>query len=393
MDSYTLFIISALLILAAYIGYGLLLELITRIKMAFTSKKRKDPEAELHDLPDLTVVIPAYNEAECISAKIRNTCSLNYPSEKLTIAVLADGSTDETATIVRDKFDGQVMLFHHPIRRGKTAAMNRIMPMIDTPITVFTDANTELSENALLELVAPFADKRIGMVSGEKRVLSAGEGAGESEGVYWRYESWLKQLDARLCSVMGTAGELFAIRTEAYETLPESTILDDFMQSIRLMSKDLKIGYAHQAVATEYGSATVAEEMKRKVRIAAGGIQSTAQSLHLLNPLRFGWVSFCLFTHRIFRWTLAPLLLLVMMAASFVWSQNSGLGAVIFSIQFSVLVLALYHWKVEELQLPKLMRVPVYFYLMHVAVIAGWVRHFSGNQPATWEKVRRVSVG
>ena len=181
----------------------------------------------------LTVVIAAYNEEDFIEEKIQNTLSLNYPKEYLKILVVTDGSSDLTPELAR-KYKN-IRVFHEPERRGKIAAVHRIMKHVDTPITVYTDANTLLKDEALLEIARSFQSPEVGVVSGEKKILIPEEADASTagEGLYWKYESTLKRMDAELYSAVGAAGELFAIRTDLYEAVPSDTIIEDFYMTMK----------------------------------------------------------------------------------------------------------------------------------------------------------------
>ena len=381
------FLLPLLLLFIAYILYGLILGLINSIR-----GNSIDGNINAEHQPEISIIIPAYNEEDFILEKIENTLELEYPESKRKIYVITDGSTDNTPNLVKQHHPENVMLYHEDTRKGKTAALNRIIPYISTEISLFTDANTMLTPNTLKAMGQRFSDNTTGMVAGEKTVIaSKDEQSAQSEGAYWKYESWQKKNEALLHSAMGTAGELFAIRTKLFQDLPEDTLLDDFMLSMYILRQGYRIDYAPEAKAIEYGSVSIAEEMKRKIRIAAGGIQSIIRSWDLLNPFRYGWISICLFTHRFFRWTLAPILLIALLLGSVEWMQYSRIGGIIFGIQFLFIGLSIALWKIDKLTVPRILHIPSYIYLMHIAVIAGWFRYFRGKQEVNWERAKRIT--
>lgn len=379
--------VSLIFLFSAYILYGLALRLINSIKGTAANKSYDETY-----LPEISVIIPAYNEENVILEKIENTLELDYPELKKKIYVITDGSTDNTPDLVEKHHPNEVALFHEDTRKGKTAALNRIIPHITTKISLFTDANTMLTPNTLRSMAKRFSNSSTGMVAGEKTVIaSKEEQSAQSEGAYWKYESWQKKNEALLHSAMGTAGELFAIRTSLFRDLPEDTLLDDFMLSMNILRQGYRIDYAPEAKAIEYGSVSIAEEMKRKIRIAAGGIQSILRSWDLLNPIRYGWISLCLFTHRFFRWTLAPLLLLALLLGSAHWMTYSVIGQLFFWGQLFLIALGLTLWRFDQLSVPRILHIPSYIYLMHIAVIAGWFRYFRGKQQVNWERAKRIT--
>ena len=217
-----LFWLAAGIILYTFLGYPLLIGLLARCVHRPVQKAAITPE--------VTLLIPAYNEAPIIARKIEKSLALDYTPERLEIVVVTDGSNDETVDIVASYAasyaERGVRLYHKPQRQGKMAAINRMMPLVNGEIVVFSDANAVLEQGALRALARNFADPSVGGVAGEKRVLGGGEG------LYWRYESFLKRCDSALSSVMGAAGELFAIRRSLFEPPPPDTLLDDFVISL-----------------------------------------------------------------------------------------------------------------------------------------------------------------
>ena len=236
-----------------------------------------------------------------------------FRSGKLHLMWVTDGSNDGTNE--RLKRYPSVKVLFDPQRKGKTAALNRAIEYVNTPIVVFTDANTMINDRAILEIAKEFQNQEVGCVAGEKRVVAKqkdGAAAG-GEGLYWKYESSLKRLDSRLYSAMGAAGELFAIRTDLFEKMDNDTLLDDFILSMRIVQRGYKIAYCADAYAEETGSASMREEEKRKVRIAAGGLQSIARLKSLLNVRKYGVVSFQYISHRVLRWSITPLALFALL--------------------------------------------------------------------------------
>lgn len=342
------------------------------------------------DLPTLSLIIPAFNEENWIDKKIRNSLDLEYPESKIEIIVVTDGSTDSTNTNAA-RYGEDIILLHQQARNGKINAMDRAARIANNELLVFTDANTLLNPAALVHISKEFSNTNVGMVSGEKSVKANMDGeSATGEGIYWRYESWLKKLDSDVSSVIGAAGELFAIRSDLYDTLPEDTILDDFMLSSRVISLGYKVAYQPKAVATEYGSSSYKEEWKRKVRICAGGLQSTLRSLSLFNVKRHGISSFSFLVHRVARWTLAPLALLISYLTSVILIPSSPFYALYFFIGSFALLVTYYAIHKNEKNLPKPLLLIVYFTFMHLSAIAGWFRYLGNNQSVNWERSARL---
>ncbi|MFN6945705.1 MAG: glycosyltransferase family 2 protein [Cytophagaceae bacterium] len=387
-----LFWAGVFIVFYAYMGYGLVLYPMVKIKQFISKKANKFDE---NFQPEVTFVVPSYNEEDIIEEKVKNCLSFDYPKDKLKIVFITDGSTDSTPDKVRE-FEN-VKVLHENKRGGKSAAENRAMKYVETPIVIFSDANTILPAHAIKELVKHYADPSVGAVSGEKRIMNKEkDGAtGAGEGIYWKYESFLKKLDSDLKTIVGAAGELFSFRTELFSELEEDTILDDFMLSMRIASQGYKVVYEPDAYAMETASASVKEELKRKVRICAGGWQSMSRLLPALNPFNDPMLSFQYISHRVLRWSIVPLLLVLLFplniylfVASNQWIYQLSLYG-----QCLFYVMALLGWYMENRQIRvKLLFVPYYFLIMNYAVFAGFFRFLGGKQAAAWERSQRSTV-
>lgn len=353
-------------------------------------KSRTPTRNDELELPFLTVIIAAYNECAFIRQKIENTQALDYPAERKKIIVVTDGSDDGTPEIVRTFHD--VTLFHQAERKGKIHAVNRVMPSVTTPITVFSDANTILNVDALKKLARHFVDKNVGGVAGEKRIIkkNTDNSAGSGEGLYWRYESFIKQCDSNFRTIVGAAGELFCVRTKLYEPPPSNIIIEDFYLSMQIVAKGYRFIYESEAYATEAASATLRDEWKRKVRISAGGLQAIVKLAHLLNPFRYGMISFQYVSHRVLRWTLAPLSLVLILVCNFFLCSDKFYFCLLLGQLLFYAAVALGYWFRDANIAIKGFFAPFYFAMMNCAVYAGAIRFFRGRQSVVWEKTQRA---
>ena len=390
-----LFWLALFLVFYTPLGYGILLYTLVKLKeLTVKPVKRQLPPDKL--LPDVTLFITAFNEEDVVDEKMRNCLKLDYPEDKLHIVWTTDGSNDSTNE--RLKAWPQATVHFQPLRQGKTAAMTRGMTLVDTPLVVFTDANTMLNREAIREIVLAFEDPGVGCVAGEKRIAvqeKDGAAAG-GEGIYWKYESTLKALDARLYSAVGAAGELFAIRRELFTVMEPDTLLDDFILSLRIAMQGYKIAYCTRAYAIESGSADMGEEQKRKVRIAAGGLQSIWRLRELLNPFRYGVLSFQYISHRVLRWSVAPVLLfallplnvaILLMGGSPIWY-----GTILaLQVLFYILAMGGYYLSARQIK-NKLLFIPYYFLFMNINVMKGvnYLRKMKGT--GAWEKAQRTKT-
>lgn len=387
-----LFWILIFIVFYAYIGYGILLFILLKIKRVLSANNKSNPNSSLFE-PTVTLVVPAYNEENFILKKVENSLQLDYPKEKFEIIFITDGSTDRTQEILQN--DGRVKVLHENRRAGKSAAENRAMRFVKSDIVVFCDANTLLNKEAIRELIKHYRDPKVGAVSGEKRILTSdAEGASAAgEGIYWKYESALKRMDSELLTIVGAAGELISFRTSLVEELEEDTILDDFMQSMRIALKGYRVIYEPNAYAMETASADVKEELKRKVRICAGGWQSMSRLFPAFNFFKHPLLSFLYTSHRVLRWSIAAFSLPVIFVLNILLISKGLIYQITFIAQVVFYLLALLGWYLQSRKIKiKALFVPYYFTMMNYAVFAGFFRWLRGNQKATWERARRAEA-
>lgn len=345
-------------------------------------------------LHNITIVIAAYNEEAIIKEKIENSFALDYPKELIKIIVVTDGSTDNTYNIA-SQFK-EITCYHENRRKGKMAAIDRIMPFVESEITVFTDANTLLNTEALRNLNKHFADKKVAGVAGEKKVIIYNKISNEAtnqEGLYWKYESWLKQIDSNFHSVVGAAGELYAIRTSLYQYPGDNVILDDFMISMNICTKGYVFKYEPKAFATELPSKNLREESKRKIRIGAGGIQSILLLKSIFRIWENPKLAYLYISHRVLRWTIIPFLLIFIFVtnALLILQAATSLWILLFFVQciFYFLGTLGYYFQNIRKNIP-ITSIPYYFIFMNLSQIKGIFRYFRGEQSGVWEKAKRM---
>lgn len=385
----TIFLICLIIILYTFIGYALVMYLAGKM-----SRKgyHLNPVADEMFTPSVTVIVAAYNEASCIEEKIENSLLLAYPAGQLQYIFVTDGSDDATPAIVSGY--PQIQLLHANERRGKVQAIERAMEQVKTDIVVFTDANSMLNSSAVLHICQHYRDENTGAVAGEKRVqINKLADATAGEGLYWKYESTLKKWESNWYSVVGAAGELFSIRTELYKPVAPDTILDDLMISMRIALQGYRVRYEPAAYAIEKSSVSISEELKRKTRIAAGGVQALFRLPRSLLLFKQPRLSFSYLSHRVLRWVIAPYLLIAafLLNLLLVYGQTGGNYLVgLLATQSSFYGIALLGWFFEKRVIKsRSIYIPYYFCLMNYAMIAGMYRYVVLRQSVLWEKARR----
>jgi cellulose synthase/poly-beta-1,6-N-acetylglucosamine synthase-like glycosyltransferase len=337
-------------------------------------------------------MICAYNEEDVVAEKMENTLALDYPRDKFRIMWVTDGSNDRTNELLRAY--PEVDIVFSPERRGKTAALKHGLRELQTRYVAFTDANTMINRGALKEIARLFKDPTVGCVSGEKRVVAKREGemAAEGEGLYWKYESTLKRWDSELYSAMGAAGELYAIDPKLVREVPDEALLDDFMMSMYIVDDGHRIAYTSEAYAQEYGSANIFEESKRKRRIAAGGLQSIWWLRRMLNPLRQPLVAFQYISHRVLRWSLTPVAMVIMLAVNIalVTMKAGTFYTVMLILQLLFYLMAYAGWLMAKHgRKNKLLYTAYYFVFMNINVFRGMVYLRNHGKSGAWEKAKR----
>ncbi len=368
-----------------YIGYAL----IVMVNNLF--KKHSFKRSDLQDWMEVTFVVASYNEEKILTQKIENTLSLNYPSGKLKFIVVTDGSDDGSVNIVK-QYQQQVFLLHSPERRGKAAAINHAIQHAQTPVVIFSDANCLLNKDSVQYMMKHFIGDKVGAVAGEKKITRS-TGFGSAEGWYWKYESWMKKMDAALYSVVGAPGELFAMRTNLFQPLDETTLLDDFILSTHVCMQGYAIAYEPKAYAVETPSASISQEQQRKVRIAAGAFQALTL-LPLQKIIKQPLFAFQFFSRRWLRWVVCPIAIILVLVINAFLSALPGTSAYdyLFIAQLLFYVAAIIGaLLVRQNKVFILTTVPFYFLFMNFCMLQGLLLFLQKKQTVLWPKTERVT--
>ena len=360
-----------------YAGYPLLVWLLSRVFGREPSRRDITPSVSL--------LLPVYDEEAHIEAKLTNSLALDYPKDKLEIVVASDGSTDRTNALAKT-FEAQgVRLLAVRDNIGKSAILSRTVPLVRGEIVVFSDATIELEPDAVRKLVRHFADARVGAVSAAYRLRPSADLRASGEGLYWRYEAFLKRQESRLHSVIGAHGPCYAIRKALFARLGATQINDDYLIPMRVIAQGYRVVYDPDVVVWERELVSVEGEFARRRRIAAGNCQQIVSLRRMLSPF-YGWVALCFFSHKVLR-TLAPLFLVALFVSS-LWLPQP-LGALALALQAALYGSAVAGylcqwrgWKVRWLS------APLYFCLGNLAMLAGVLRYCFGKHRVVWERAR-----
>ncbi|HEX4733543.1 MAG TPA: glycosyltransferase family 2 protein [Thermoleophilaceae bacterium] len=368
------------LVAYTFAGYPALVAALARVR---PRPVRADPGFT----PRVSLIVVAHNEQDVIAERLRNCLELDYPRDRLELIVAADGSDDRTAEIARS-FDS-VKVLHNTERRGKLHAMNRAAASATGAVLVFSDANNRYGREALRELVAPFADPAVGVVSGRKAIDDGtGRALDQAEGLYWRYESRLKEWETRSGSVTAVAGEIIAFRRESFPEAPPGTVVDDFAQAMLAAADGWRVVYAPRALSLETASATIADEATRRARIVSGRGQALVRLLPLVarrNP-RF---AFQVVSHKGLR-PLVPWALAVAAASSVAPARRRRWARAAVAGQAAFYGAALAGLVAERSgRRSRLLYLPYWFCRMNLATLSGLGDLARGRQDAVWVRVRR----
>jgi cellulose synthase/poly-beta-1,6-N-acetylglucosamine synthase-like glycosyltransferase len=381
------FWVSLALVAYAYVGYPLVVWLCSRL---FGRREAAAPLADA-ELPKVTLLIAAHNEASVIGERVENALALDYPADKLEILIASDGSRDATPAIVRSYPDPRVRLLDYQPNRGKAATLNAAWGEATGEIVLLSDANTFTDASAARRLVRWFRDPSVDAVCGRLVLIDAATGR-NVDGMYWRYENFLKRCEARLGALLGANGAIYAVRREAYQPIPTETIIDDFVIPLLVKrARGTRLLYDDDAVAREETPPEIADEFKRRARIGAGGFQSLRLLWPLLTP-RHGWLAFTFLSHKVLRWS-CPFFLLTLAASNL---------ALIGSPEYSVALTAqagfyLLAWlgtrSTGAGALARVVRLTTLFSSMNAALLVGFWRWLTGRQRGAWARTARTAAG
>lgn len=377
------FYICLILLLYTYLGYPILLIIISKIK-----KNKKFGMSHDGYQPNVSMIIPCFNEEEQIKEKLQNTLKLDYPKDKFEILVISDGSTDSTTQIVRKYRDKGVVLIDRRKNQGKTTVQNIAADIAKGEILVFSDANAFYEKNALQEIVKPFNHDSIGGVCGQiqfKSVKNQYSVSGE-EKTYWKYEQFLKIQESKITSTIGANGAIYALRRNLYTPLPEG-IISDLVEPLMLIKKGFQVLYQHTAVAREVISISFKKEFKRKFRIILRSWHGILYAKDLLNPFKYSFFALQVISHKILRW-LIPLFLIVLFTTNFLLLFNNFYRITLI-IQLILYCFALIGWILNTIGLNfKIFKLPFYFCLVNLAAFKAFIYFIMGKNIVTWEPQR-----
>jgi cellulose synthase/poly-beta-1,6-N-acetylglucosamine synthase-like glycosyltransferase len=370
------------LLIYIYIGYPLLLSLFARLSVS-------SPALSALPSPSVTLLISAFNESQVIAAKLDNALALEYPRDRLEILVISDSSDDGTDEIVQRYSSKGVRLIRQEPRMGKSAGLNLGVSQAHGELLVFSDANAIYQPDALRNLVRHFSNPRVGYVVGNARYYEKGaeSASAESEGLYWRLETYLKDQESRFASVVGGDGAIYAIRRELFSPLLPTDI-NDFLNPLQIISRGYQGVFEPAAVCYEEAAESFDQEFRRKVRIVSRSLNALRRAPAVLNPFQDLRHWFLLVSHKLLRW-LAPFFMIVLFLASLTLWKFPVYRALVL-LQGVFYLLALVGWWLKDLtRLEKIFSLPYYFCMVNLASLIGCLKCFRGQLAGQWTPPRQ----
>ncbi len=358
--------------------YGMILQFISIFK-------KQQSNVKLTEFPTITVLCPAYNEEDVIEKKIHSFLALNYPKDKIEMIVISDDSTDNTNEIV-SKYtkENNIELIIQKPRKGKQSGHNLVEPLITSDYVLSTDANSIFHPMSVKELVKVIlSDEKIGMVTGQL-ILLKNHTTDSSEGLYWKYESWLKRLESNLYSIVCANGSLFLIKRELFKRIHPASA-DDFERTLYTLKYGYKIKYAPTAIVTENVSEKASDEIKRKIRIISQEWFVLKRQLGVFKNITAGLF---LLSHKLIRWTF-PIYCLAILITSGLLIRNE-LFLIIFLGQVILYIIGFLEILNESRfkSFGRIFKIPAYFVAMNYAAIIAFYKFLHGQQSATWNNIR-----
>ena len=369
---------SLLLVFWAYFGYFLALK---SISLFFT---RKIAKADY--FPGVSLLITAHNEEKRIEEKIKNTLALNYPKDKMQIIVISDGSTDRTVEIAGSFREMGVELLEIPTRHGKHYGQGEGIKIARNDIVVLTDATTFLETNSLKNIVANFADRTVGCVSGLDMIQNSHNGP-SGEGAYVKYEMKLRDLESQVGSLVGASGSFYALRKSLAGIWYPDMSNDFYLPIIARMNN-----YRTILDKTAVGYYNIIEdpqrEFQRKVRTVVHGIDVLVKFRSILNPFRYGFFAFQMASHKLFRWLVPFALILIFCSNLFLYKDSPFyLTMLVCQLLFYLLTVSAYF--IRSLQHKVLFKVPYFFVMANYSILVAWIDFLKGERYITWQATER----
>jgi cellulose synthase/poly-beta-1,6-N-acetylglucosamine synthase-like glycosyltransferase len=376
-------ILLAVLTVYNYIIYPLLLSF---FKLIFNNPIKIDESFE----PDVTIIIAAHNEEELIEDAVNSILNSDYNLSKINILIGSDGSTDGTNDILKSlslKYKNlQYVEFE---RSGKNNVLNNIIGFVKTDYILFMDADCRMNKNTVRNLVVNFSDSTVGSVLASPTVVGDGttDNAGsEGDSLYHRYEELIRINEGIIHSNVNSLGYLYGIKTELFKNIANDYVCDDLYNIYTVLESGKRVYFVRNAPAYEVRKKSLSNELHRRVRAVAGGMATVSYFSNLLNFSKYGWVSFFIISHKIFRW-LSSVFMICMIIATILINSGTFVWNLFLYAQILFYGIAFVGWFTEKMGIKiKFARIFLFFVSMNISSILGLFRFINKNQNAIWDR-------
>ncbi|MEW8509155.1 MAG: glycosyltransferase family 2 protein [Candidatus Thiodiazotropha sp.] len=368
---------------------GLTTYLFYPVSLALLSLFLKQRPRKAEYYPRISIIISAFNEEKDISRKITNTLELDYPKDKLEILIGSDGSTDGTNRILKELDDEQCRIFVFEQNRGKTSVQNDLVDHATGDILVFTDAASFLPADSVHKMIMNFADERVGCVAGRMRFINTDNNiTTQSQGIYWRYEVKIREMESMLGSLIGVDGPLYAVRTTNYVPLANN-IISDLITPLLVLEQGKKVYLERDAIVEEEPTQKGQHEFTTRRRITLRGLVGLFSHSSLLNPIKHPLLTLQIFCHKLLRWFVGPLIIINFISCFLLLFYNVQFFYYFFAL-YLIFFAAAYAGRVFEQKGVKhrILAIPYYFLLVNTAATLGIVDFFKKKQAVTWQTER-----
>mgnify|MGYP000011000643 CR=1 FL=1 len=380
------------LVFFSYVGYPFILLVFSGlmqvkrdISFVLGNAKDRSENSNPAELPQVAIIISAYNEAKCIEERVRNLQALDYPKDKIKYYIGSDGSSDDTVNILSAIDDPNLVFVDFESNRGKASVLNDLVAISGGDYLVFSDANTEFKADAVSKMTRHFiGENQADAVCGELDLFS--EATGENlDSAYWKYERILKFNESRVKGLLGANGAIYAIRKSSFLPLPSDTVVDDYTIVFQVAVDGGRVIYEPEALAYEEVAPSTSDEYKRRVRIGSGNYQAFSRYLRVLNP-SYGVLWFSYFSHKVLRWH-TPHLLSAALIVSLFLSFDSAWYLFLLIMQ-CVIYLLCYKLRDKKIKI-KVLKLVVFWVNMNFALGHGALKYYRGGAKGTWDSTNR----
>ncbi|MEW8027517.1 MAG: glycosyltransferase [Candidatus Thiodiazotropha sp.] len=374
-----LFWLALFCILYAYFIYPLLLILIG--KYVNNEVKNTNQNSEF---PSVALLLPVHNESSVIQAKLSNLEELDYPNNLLKVVIVSDGSTDNTVDLLNNyqgKLNIKIIIIDK--QQGKANALNQGLEEIDSSIVIFTDASIMLEKQSIKKIVTPFFYSNVGCVSGEDHIPASQGG----EGLYGKYELFLRNKESRIDSIVGASGSFYAQRMHLVKPFKEG-LAPDFLSVLNTVDAGFRAITEPQAMGSMGASKSTSNEYNRKVRTLLRGMTALFSNLKLLNTFNYGWFSFFLFSHKLMRW-LVPFFLIILFISNY-YLLDQNLYKMLFAGQVLFYLLAIAAIPGNGIISKSFLgKIPLFFTMVNLAILKAWYLFLVGERQEIWSPTKR----